>query len=89
MKGLKEQRAEAQKETYEWYDMLLAHCAVSLLTSVATIGYKMGIDYYKVLRNKGIFPLNPIRASKKNVRKIKLVNCCPRIFLALIRVKNG
>jgi len=86
---LLEQRAEAPKETYEWYDMLMAHCAVSLLTTVAPMGYSRGLDYFKVLRKKGIFPLNPARASKKNVRKIKMLNRWPRIFLALIRIKNG
>ena len=86
---LREQRAEAPMETYEWYDMLLAHCAVSLLTSVVTMGYSKGLDYYKVLRKKGIFPLNPARASKKNVRKIKMLNMCPRMLLMMINIKNG
>lgn len=86
---LREQRAEAPMETYEWYDMLLAHCAVSLLTSVVTMGYSKGLDYYKVLREKGIFPLNPARASKKNVRKIKMLNMCPRMLLMMINIKNG
>jgi len=85
---LLDQRAEAPKDTFAWYDMMLAHCAVSLLTSVATIGYRIGVDYYKELCCKGIFPLNDACASKKSHRKIKMLNRCPRILLLLMRIKN-
>ena len=85
---LKEQRAEAPKETYEWYDMLLAHCGVSLLTSVAKREYYLGVDYLKRLQCKGIFPLSNARASQKSLRKIKMLNTCPHVFLLLLRLKN-
>lgn len=85
---LLEQRAEAPKETYEWYDMLLAHCAVSLLSSLATIDYRRSLDYYKRLHGKKLFPLSPLRASQKSARKIKMLNVYPRVTLAIIRIKN-
>ena len=85
---LLEQKRTAPSETYEWYDMMFEHVAVSLLTGVATIDYRMSIDYYKRLKDKGIFPLSTARASKKNLRKIKLFNVCPRIFLMVINIKN-
>ena len=85
---LLEQKRTAPMETYEWYGMMFAHAAVSLLTGVATIGYCMSIEYYKRLRDKGIFPLSTARASKKNLRKIKLLNVCPRILLLSVNLKN-
>lgn len=85
---LKEQRAEAPTETYEWYDMMFAHATVSLLTGLSTIDYRMSIYYYKRLKEKDLFPFSTARASKKSHRKIKMLNRCPRILLLLIRIKN-
>lgn len=85
---LKEQRAEAPEETFEWYDMMFAHAATSLLTGLATVDYRMCIAYYDRLKEKGIFPLSIVRASKKLVRKIKMLNSCPRTMLFVINVKN-
>ena len=85
---LAEQKKDAPKKTYEWYDMMFAHAAVSLLTSVACVDYWLSLDYYKRLKEKGIFPLSPNRASKKNFRKIKLINLCPRLMLLLVHIRN-
>ena len=85
---LKEQSVEAPKETYEWYNMMYAHAAVSLLSSLATIDYHRSVEYFKRLRDKGIFPLSLLRASRKSAKKIKMLNVYPRVTLALIRIKN-
>lgn len=85
---LMEQKQSAPTETYDWYNMMFAHAAVSLLTSVACVDHRLSIDYYKRLKNKEIFPLSSNRASKKNFRKIKLLNICPRLMLLLISLKN-
>ena len=79
---------EAPKETYEWYDMMFAHAATSLLTSVACEDYRLSIDYFKQLKDKGIFPLSSNRASSKNARKVKMLNVCPRLFLLMLNLKN-
>ena len=81
---LKEQRTEASEVTYEWYDMMSAHAAISMLTGVATIGYALSLDYYKRLREKKNFPLSTARASKKSLRKIKMLNRLPRLTLLSI-----
>lgn len=85
---LKEQRKEAPKETYEWYDMMLAHAATSLLTSVACVDYRLSLNYYKRLKEKGVFPLSDQRAMRKSKRKIKMLNTCPRLFLLMLNLKN-
>lgn len=85
---LSEQRSYAPKETYEWYDMMFSNAAISLLTALATMDYKMCMDYYNRLRKKNIFPLSGARASKKSRRKIKLLNTIPRLMLLLVYLKN-
>lgn len=86
---LLDQKDSAPKETYEWYDMMLAHSAVSILTSLACEDYRLSIDYYIRIKDKGLLPLSSLRTSKKNVRKIKMLNTCPRIMLLLIHLKNS
>lgn len=85
---LMDQKQSAPVETYEWYDMMFAHSATSLLTSVASVDYRLSLDYYKQLQDKGIFPLSSQRASKKNLRKIKMLDTCPRLFLLMLNLKN-
>ena len=85
---LTKQKREAPKETYEWYDMMLAHSSVSLLTAVALCDLRLSVKYYQMLRDKGLFPLAYKRASKKSTRKIKMLNTCPSLLLLLISIKN-
>ena len=82
------QKLTAPIETCEWYDMMFAHAALSLLTLVACVDYRLSVDYLKRLKDKGIFPVLPNQASSKNTRKIKLLNLCPRVMLLLIHLKN-
>ena len=85
---LMEQKKSAPVETHDWYEMMFAHAAVSLLTSVACVDYRLSVDYYKRLKDIGIFPLSANRASRRNFRKIKLINICPRLMLFMISIKN-
>ena len=85
---LLEQKCTAPKETYEWYDMMFAQAAISMLTSMATIDYTLSLDYYKRLREKKIFPLSTARASKKSIRKIKMLNKIPRLTLFFVYMRN-
>ncbi len=85
---LSEQRAESPVETYEWYDMMLAHAALSLLTGVATIDFHKSMEYYKQLQCKKLFPLSTLRASRKSVRKILILNKFPLFLLLIVYVKN-
>ena len=85
---LLEQKQSAPRETYEWYDMMVAHATVSLLTAIASIDYHLSKDYYKRLKVKNIFPLSESRASKKSVRKIQLLNLCSQLVLYMSYLKN-
>lgn len=85
---LLEQKKEAPRETYDWYNMMFAHAAASLLTSIACVDYRISLGYYKRLKEKGIFPLSLNRTTFKSRRKIKRLNICPRLILFLIKIKN-
>ena len=85
---LLEQKKFAPKETYEWYDMMFAQATAGLLTSVALVDYRLSLQYYKRLRDNGLFPLSTNRASVKSLRKIKMLNMIPRITLLSICIKN-
>lgn len=82
------QRAEAPAMTYGWYDMMIAHGAITLLTSLATIDYHLCLNYYTQLREMGMFPLSTVRASKKTLRKIRMINVLPMFTLLAIFIKN-
>lgn len=85
---LQEQQKSAPKETYDWYNMMFAQASVGLLTSLATIDYKQSVDYYNRLRAKNLFPLSTVRATQKSLRKIKMMNVCPRLLLLSIYLKS-
>ena len=85
---LMDEKEESPQETYGWFDMMLAHSVVSLLTSIACVDLRLSMDYYRCLKGKGVFPLTSHRASKKNTRKIEMLNVCPRLLLLLISIKN-
>lgn len=83
-----EQKQSAPLETCDWYNMMFAHAATSLLTSVACVDYRLSLNYYKRLKEKGVFPLSDQRAMRKSKRKIKMLNTCPWLLLLLIGLKN-
>ena len=85
---LLEQKQTAPSETHEWYDMMLVHAAVSLLTALATIDFCVSLDYYERLVKKRLIPLKTTRASKKLIRKIKMINVMPKVMLLFIYLKN-
>lgn len=85
---LMEQKQSAPLETCDWYNMMFAHAATSLLTSVACVDYRLSLNYYKRLKEKGVFPLSDQRAMRKSKRKIKMLNTCPWLLLLLIKIKN-
>lgn len=86
---LLEQKNDAPKETYEWYNMMLAHSSASMLTSVAMCDVRLSFAYYRKLQDKRrLFPLATNRATRKSFRKIKMLNCCPRLMLLLVHLKN-
>ncbi|MCR5036394.1 MAG: glycosyltransferase [Bacteroidales bacterium] len=72
-----------------WYQMMIAHCVISLLTSVAIYEYKSRRYVFKELNDLGVFPLSSYRASAKNINKIRAFNSWPRLMMGIIHLKNN
>lgn len=80
------QREQSDSQVNNWYNSMLTHICVSVLTSVAKYDYKNKRNYLKIL-NK-VFPLSDHKATKKTLRKIKMINFFPKCFLLLVHMKN-
>jgi glycosyltransferase involved in cell wall biosynthesis len=80
------QKGQCDFEIRIWYDSMLTHICVSLLTTVAMYDYKNRQNYLKLL--KKILPLSSYNANKKTLRKIKVINICPRCFVWFVHIKT-
>lgn len=72
----------------DWYHRMIAHSVLSLLTMIAVYQYDQRKEYLIRLKQYNILPLSTNRNSKKNIRKIKLINLCPPVYLWLVHIKN-
>lgn len=72
----------------QWYEMIIAHSVVSLLTLLGLYQYKQRKGYLKRLRALNVLPLSTYKADKKVLKKIRLINTCPKMFLWLIYINN-
>ena len=72
-----------------WYQMMIAHSVVSLLTSIAVYEFKLRGSVLSELKGLGVFPLSTYRASAKNIKKIRAFNVYPRLMMRIINIKNN
>jgi len=72
----------------QWYGMIIAHSVTSLLTLIGVYQYNNRNGYLKCLRALNVLPLSIYKSDKKSLKKIRLINACPKIFLWLIYMKN-
>ena len=72
----------------DWYHRMIAHSVISLLTMIAAHKFDRRKEYMSKLKNYNLFPLSANRTSKKNARKIKLINISPILYIRLIHLKN-
>ena len=71
-----------------WYEVIIAHATLSLLTLVGIYHYANRRQYIKRLLQLNIYPLSTMKADKKAQRKIQMINLSPRLFLWLLSLKN-
>lgn len=77
-----------RKKIVSWYKMMIAHSAISLLSSTAVYDYESRRDVLAELKGMGIFPLTTYRASPKGMMKVVFYNVCPKSIMWLIHVMN-
>ena len=71
-----------------WYKMMIAHSAISLLSSTAIYDYDSRREVLGTLKGMGVFPLSTYRTSMKNRNKIRAFNSCPYLMMRLMNRKN-
>ena len=72
----------------QWYEMMIAHSVVSLLTLIGVYQYKQRKAYLQRLCALNVLPLSPHKLDLKILGKIRLINAIPEVFLWLIHLKN-
>lgn len=77
-----------REKIVSWYKMMIAHSAISLLSSTAIYDYESRKDVLAELKEMGIFPLSTYKASMKNKYKIRAFNFRPYLMMKLMNRKN-
>lgn len=72
----------------EWYNMMIAHSVVSMMTLIGTYQYNNRNKYLLKIDQLNLFPLSNINQVKKAERKLRLLNLSPRLFLWLLHIKS-
>lgn len=71
-----------------WYQKMIVHCVVTLLTMVALYDYQNRKAFIKDLKDKGVLPFNLRTASGRNQMKLMLVSHFPSLFCRVIHLRN-
>ena len=80
----KVKRTAAEK----WYQMMTAHCTITLLALIGLHSYEGKSNVVAFLKESGILPLSFYHASKSNKLKICLINISPALFCTLIHYRR-
>lgn len=70
-----------------WYEMMISHSAVALLTNSAIYDPESYKGDLKKLRDLKVFPLSNYKTESISSRKIRLFNMFPMLMKKLVRVK--
>lgn len=70
-----------------WYDRMISHSVVSLMTLIGAYQYDKRKEYIQQLNKWHIFPLMKHSGNKQST-KVRLLNFSPRLFLWLLHIKN-
>lgn len=71
-----------------WYDRMIAHSVVSLMTLIGVYHYDKSSDYLERLNKLQIFPIFNPHGSNMQSMKVRLLNLSPKLFLWLLHIKN-
>ena len=71
-----------------WYDMMISHCVLSLLSIVGLFKYESCSESIDFIRSKKLLPLSLYKASTYNRLKLSLISVSPRLFCWLIHKRS-
>jgi glycosyltransferase involved in cell wall biosynthesis len=85
---LRQKRALGNEEASKWYDRMVSHCVLSLLTLVGQADFENKNGYLHELRENGVFPLSKDKCSVTNKMKLSLINMNPSMYCQMIHLKS-
>lgn len=85
---LRQKRDLGSDEATKWYDRMVSHCVLSLLTLVGQADFENRKGYLQELRESGVFPLSKSKCSVANKVKLSLININPSLYCRMIRLKS-
>ncbi|MBR5027970.1 MAG: glycosyltransferase [Bacteroidales bacterium] len=80
--------ADKLKKIISWYEMIIAHVTVSLLTDVALFDYDSRRTVLQRLKELGVNKLSKEKALPINKRKIIFFNVSPLLMVLIIHAKS-
>ena len=80
-------KLESKKGIKVWYEMMIAHSVVTMLTNVAVFDDGSKKTVLRELKKVGINKLSVEKALPVNKKKIRLFNINPRLMIEMIRIK--
>ncbi len=75
-------------EDKRWYEGMIAHTVVSIITQIGSNLYSQRNIYLMELNNENVYPLSLYNASKSAARKIRMINLSPRFACWSIHLAN-
>lgn len=84
----KQKQSSNNEKATIWYNMMVAHCALTLLTLVSIYDFsnrKVFLDY---LCRADVYPLSIKEGSLVKKAKLSLINLSPELFCQFIHLKN-
>lgn len=75
-------------EDKRWYEGMIAHTVVTIITQIGSSLYSRRNEYLKELSNENVYPLSFYNASKSASRKIRLINLSPSFACWSIHLAN-
>ena len=88
LKVLQKHCGDVDNLCVEWYNRIIAHLTISILTSASQIGWNYSHECLNIIMTLKIFPLCKTNLSNKTRRKILIFNLSPLLLLWLLCMKN-
>lgn len=89
IKELSRQRRSCQSVNADkWYQMMIAHCVLTLLSIVGCSFVDERKQCIAELKEEKVFPLSLYRASKTNKVKMTMINIFPNLFCLIMKARS-
>lgn len=89
VKELLRQKTEADNASAsKWYDMMISHCVLTLLTLVSRFSSDERKECIDELKGYDVFPISTDKISRVNKMKVSLINLDPELYCRMIRLKR-